>query len=263
MFKLVFRDTFGRRVASTAALATAIICAWPVSAEANICSTNGCTIPLYGHIYLDNNWWGVSESGASGSQNVWTNPSESSSAGGSTVNWNAGNNQYQVKSYSGMYDGWEYTNGFQGSPFPYKISSNHAVNNEIDGYWSTNGSYDSIWDSFYSYSSNPSPSGFSPNMEIEVYIDASFYPSNPVAQMTTSNGWTWNVYKGGDAWPVWLFVPETYPNGENYNLMNMANWLYTSGRCSGSLYMLNDNFGEEVYYTNGSSSFGWNHISAP
>jgi hypothetical protein len=230
-------------------------------ASANICYTNGCTITLYGHIVLDNNWWGVSESGASGSQNVWTNTGESSSAGGSSVNWNAGNNQYQVKSYSGAYDGWEYTSGFNGSPFPKKLANDSAADNEIDGYWATNGSQDSIWDSFYNYSS--SPGSENPNMEIEVYITASFYPSNASYQ-TSVDGWTWNVYgPGSGSWPVWLFVPLDYTSGENFNLMDIANNLVSHGKCSNSLYMLNDNFGEEVYYTNGSSSFGWNHLSAP
>lgn len=255
------------RLKSIAAIGAALAAALVIvdkPASANICYNNGCSIQLTGHLILDNNWWGVAESDASGSQSVWTNTGESSSAGGSSVNWNAGNNQYQVKSYSGMYDGWNYSSGFNGSPFPYEISGNHSVINEIDGYWPTNGSYDSIWDSFYSYNSNPGSNPGNPNMETEVYIDASFYPSNAIAQFHSSyNGWTWNVYKGGSAWPVYLFVPESYPSSENFNLMEMSHWLYTSGYCAGSLYMLNDNFGEEVYYTNGNSSFGWNHISAP
>jgi hypothetical protein len=246
-------------------IVTSLLASNESPAQANICSTNGCEINLTGHLNLVNNWWGVGPDGASGSQSVWTNPSESSSAGGSNLNWNAGNNQYGVKTYSGMYDGWNYTNGYNGAPFPREIQNNQQTVNEIDGFWPPNGSYDSIWDSFYTYNSyqgSSLPNG--PNMEIEVYIDASFYPSNAVAQFHSNyNGWTWNVYKGGSGWPVWLFVPESYPNGENFDLMEMAHWLYTTGRCGGTLYMQNDNFGVEPYYTNGNTSFGWNHISAP
>jgi hypothetical protein len=227
-------------------------------ASANICYNNGCSINLYGHINIVNNWWGVAQSNASGSQNVWTS---SGSGWGSSLNWSAGNNQYQVKSYSGAYDGWNYSSGFNGAPFPKELKNKSAANNSISGYFASNGSQDSIWDSFYNYSSSPGSSN--PNMEIEVYITASFYPSNRSYQ-TTEDGWTWNVYgPGTGAWPVWLFVPLNYTSSENFNLMDLASDLVNHGKVGNTLYMLNDNFGEEPYYTNGNTAFGCSSYSAP
>ena len=248
------------------AVTGAVLAAWSTGivsrAAAASCNTNGCSVTLYGHVYLTNNWWGVSSDRASGFQSVYTNGSNN--AWGSQVNWNAGNNQYGVKSYSGPYDGWEYTSGFNGSPFPKQLAGKSAAWNYISGYYASNGSQDSIWDSFYSYSNNPGyslPNG--PNMEIEVYITASFYPSNPAYQ-TYQDGWTWNVYgPGNGSWPVWLFVPLNYTSGENFNLMDLADDLVNHGKCSQWLYMLNDNFGEEVYQTSGTSYFGSSGFSAP
>jgi hypothetical protein len=227
-------------------------------ASANICYNNNCSINLYGHINIVNNWWGVASTGASGYQNVWTS---SGSGWGSSLSWTAGNNQYGVKSYSGAYDGWNYGNNFNGAPFPKQIYSRSAANNYISGYWASNGSQDSIWDSFYNWSSNPG--AVNPNMEIEVYITASFYPSG-LSYQTYEDGWTWNVYgPGNGGWPVWLFVPLNYTSSENYNLMDLANDLVSHGKASEWLYMLNDNFGEEPYYTNGGTSFGCSSYSAP
>lgn len=247
--------------ALTAAVLTLGVCGAENRASASSCSTNGCSVTLYGHVYLENNWWGVSSNQASGSQSVYTNGSNN--AWGSQVNWNAGNNQYGVKSYSGPYDGWNYTSGFNGAPFPKQLKSKSAANNKIGGYYATNGSQDSIWDAFYSYNSNPGYNLGNPNMETEVYITASFYPSN-AAYQTSEDGWTWNVYgPGNGAWPVWLFVPLNYTSSENFNLMDLANDLVNHGKCSNTLYMLNDNFGEEVYYTSGTSYFGCSSFSAP
>jgi hypothetical protein len=230
-------------------------------ASASSCNYNGCTVTLVGHIYLDNNWWGVSSDKASGFQSVYTNGSNNAWA--SQVNWNAGNNQYGVKSYSGPYDGWNYSSGFNGAPFPKQLAGHSAANNYINGYYATNGSQDSIWDAFYYWSNNPGYNPGNPQMETEVYITASFYPSNPAYQ-TYEDGWTWNVYgPGNGAWPVWLFVPLNYTSSENFNLMDLANDLVNHGKCSEWLYMENDNFGEEVYYTNGTSYFGCSAFSSP
>jgi hypothetical protein len=230
-------------------------------ATAASCNYNNCRVTLVGHLYLDNNWWGVSEYGASGFQSVYTNGSNN--AWGSQVNWTAGNNQYGVKSFSGVYDGWNYGNDFNGAPFPKQLAGKSPCQNYINGYYASNGSQDSIWDAFYFWSANPGSNPGNPVMETEVYVTASFYPSNAAYQANV-DGWTWNVYgPGNGAWPVWVYVPLSYQSGENYNLMDIDTDLVNRGKASQWLYLCSDTFGEEVYHTSGTTYFGCSGFSMP
>jgi len=248
-----------RLMAGTCAAVGATTLGIANQASAASCNYSGCSVTLYGHVYLENDWWGVSSDKASGFQSIYTNGSNN--AWGSQVSWTAGNNQYGVKSYSGPYDGWNWGSSFNGGPFPKQLAGKSAAWNYINGYYATNGSQDSIWDSFYNYSSNPG--GASPNMEIEVWLTASWHQSNPAYQANV-DGWTWNVYgPGTGSWPVWCYVPLSFGGYEDFNLMDIADDIVNRGKCSQWLYMLSDDFGEEVYYTSGTSYFGASGFSAP
>jgi len=224
------------------------------SVFANSCSSNGCSINYYGHINIVNNWWGVNGSGTSGSQDVWTGNTSYGYSWGSTYNWSAGNSQYGVKTYAEAADGWAY-NGFNGAPFPIELTNSSASAwTGITNTYAGGGSYDVIWDSFYNYSSNPGSA--SPQAELEVWTTASF--SNfGYSYRRNVDGWTWDVsINRGGSWPIITYVPETYVSSENINMMDISRDAVQIGYLNQYMYLLDIDYGIEVYYGSGNLTVG-------
>ncbi|BDI29618.1 hypothetical protein CCAX7_16690 [Capsulimonas corticalis] len=245
--------TMGKTLRAVSALgaAAAIAGTMGVSQPANAgwCNTNGCTLTLTGHITVRNNWWGVASTGASGWQDVWTNGSAN---WGSDFSWNAGNNQYGVKTFADTHDGWAW-GGFNGSPFPQQINwgGSSWIKSTANNYW-CNGTQDTIWDCFYSYSSNPGSSN--PNTELEVWLTASINPSGWIYN-TTVDGVFYNVYYQHGNWDILAYVP-SYASSRTVNIYDISKDACNHGRMSTNEYLLNIDFGPEIYQGSGSMNCG-------
>jgi hypothetical protein len=222
-------------------------------AHAGYCNTNGCSTNYYGHINIVNNWWGVAGSGTSGSQDVWTGNTSYGYSWGTSYNWSAGNNQYGVKTYGEAADGWAY-NGFNGAPFPIKLNSGGNAWTGITNTYASGGSYDVIWDSFYN--SNSNPGGANPQAELEVWTTASFGNFGYTYRRSV-DGWTWDVsINRGGSWPIITYVPESYVSSENVNIMDISRDAVSLGYLNSSQYLLDIDYGIEVYYGSGNLTVG-------
>ena len=238
-------------IATVAILAIGVFDAIPASA--NWCNTNGCAINLSGHINVRNNWWGVSAGHSSGWQDVWTSGSAN---WGSDFSWTTGSSQYQVKTYPDAHDGWEW-GGFEGAPFPQQIAWNGSswIKSTVNNYTVWNCTQDSIWDCFYSYSSNPG--GSNPATELEVWLTANISPSGWIYS-TSVDGINYNVYYARGSWDILAYVPTSYASSRTVNIYNISKDACNHGRMSTSEYLLNIDFGPEIYYTWGTSAGGCN-----
>jgi len=238
-------------IATIAVLGVNMLCTNP--AAANWCNGNGCVINLSGHINVRNNWWGVSQGNSSGWQDVWTSGSAN---WGSDFSWTIGSNQYQVKTFPDAHSGWEW-GGFEGAPFPQQINWNGSswIKSTANNYSVWNCTQDTIWDCFYSYSSNPGSSN--PATELEIWLTANINPSGWIYN-TTVDGVFYNVYYQRGSWDILAYVPSSYASSRTVNIWNISKDACNHGRMSTNEYLLNVDFGPEIYYTWGSSAGGSN-----
>jgi hypothetical protein len=230
------------------------------TAFANECSTSWCEINYTGHINIINDWWGVSGSGTSGSQSIWTGNTGYGYSWGSSYDWSAGNNQYQVKTYAAAFDGWNYNNNFGGSPFPMRLNSSSKANCSEKNTYASGGSYDVIYDSFFNYSATPGSSN--PQAELEVYTTASF-GFNSWKYTRTVDGITYHVaVTEASDWPIYAYCPANgYVSSQSINVMDIAKDASSLGMIGNTAYLLDVDYGIEVYY--GSGTFTVGTYSAP
>ncbi len=244
--KLTVRCALGLVLTS---LVSSLVCiAKP--ALAGWCNYSGCSIGYSSHINIVNNWWGVNGSGTSGSESIWT----SGSSWGSVFNWTPGYSQYQVKTYPEAADGWAW-GGFNGSPFPYLVGGNGSAWTGVSNAHVWGGSYDMIWDSFFNYSNNPGYSN--PQAELEVWVSASF-GNFGYAYQTYVDGIKYdvNINRSGN-WPIVTYVPANgYNTGYNINILDVSRDAAYHGFLSYSMWLLDIDFGAEIYYGNSSCNVG-------
>ena len=243
-----------RQMAAVAATALVMCSLAARPTFANYCNSNGCQINLSGHININNNWWGVSQGCSSGSQDVWTSGSNN---WGSNYNWSAGCNQYQVKTYPEAIDGWNWSSSFNGAPFPKQISGGANLYTTANNVYAGNGTQDTIWDCFFSYSRNPG--GSNPAHELEVWLTASINPSG-YRYTTTVDNVSYNVYYSYGSWGIIAYVP-SYTSSRTVNIMHIAKDACNHGYMSTNEYCLGIDFGTEIYHGSGSLNVGY--YSAP
>lgn len=225
-------------------------------ASANWCNSNGCSINLTGHLNVLNNWWGVSQGGSSGWEDVWTN---GSAQWGADFSWSAGSNQYQVKTYPEVKDGWNWGSSFNGAPFPQQIAWNGSswIKSTVNSFSQGSATQDTIWDCFYNYNSHPG--GGNPNHELEIWLTASINPSG-YKYYTTVDGVGYNVYESYGAWPIIAYVP-SYTSSRSIDIWDISKDACNHGLMSTSEYLLNIDFGQEIYH--GASSINCYQYYAP
>lgn len=229
---------------------TASICKANMPAE-NKTSTAAASITL-GKYWINNNQWG--QSGASGSQSVWSTCSSGNTIGWGTewASWTG--SASQVKSYASAVLGWHWGWKLTGGGLPVQLS---AVKNITCGWTYRVVTSQAINVSFDLFAHNTSTPGTNddPTDEIMIWLYRSngAAPIGPTVTTVNIGGTSWELHQGSNGrWMVHSYVRASNADtGSTLNLGDFLKDLTTNRGLSGSKHLNSIQAGTEVYLGTG------------
>ena len=220
------------------------------------CTVNAADI--VGKYWINNNQWGVAQSGTSGQQCMWSTCQTGDLVGWGT-NWNWTNGSGGVKTYVSLVFGWQF--GIKlpntGLPIRLDVGTLPAVNCGWDFTVSTTGTLDVSYDTWlHTLDVSAADAGMgtnaTPSQEVMVWLYTAG-GAGPIGPVVASNvslaGTTWDLHQGpgGSTWPVSSYVRTGNATTAVMNMMVFYNDLVSRGWIPNTRYLSSIQAGTEVF----------------
>ncbi|HEY4013160.1 MAG TPA: MXAN_6577-like cysteine-rich protein [Polyangiaceae bacterium] len=224
----------------------------------NTCTVNAADI--VGEYWINNNQWGVAQSGTSGQQCMWSTCQTGDLVGWGT-NWNWTNGSGGVKTYVSLVFGWQFGIKIANTGLPIQISTNPQINCGWDFTVAQTGTLDVSYDTWLhtvNVTTQPNMgSNATPSEEVMVWL-YSAGGAGPIGPVVASNvslaGTTWDLHQGpgGSTWPVSSYVRTGNATTSVMNMMVFYNDLVSRGWIPNTRYLSSIQAGTEVFSGTGS-----------